>query len=90
MAKNNKSFSDQVCDVVKQIPRGNTMSYKKVAEMAGNPRASRAVAGVMSANYRPEVPCHRVICSNGSVGGYNRGGSDAKKTILLSEGVIFK
>jgi O-6-methylguanine DNA methyltransferase len=90
MLKNNTLFSDRVRDVVKQIPRGKTMSYKQVAEIAGNPRASRAVAGVMSRNYNLEIPCHRVICSNGELGGYNRGGIETKRKILLAEGVIFK
>ncbi len=67
------------------IPRGSTLSYKEVATRAGNPRAARAVARIMSANYDPNIPCHRIICSNGTLGGYNRGGVDAKKRLLEEE-----
>lgn len=68
----NKTFSERVKEVVSKIPRGSTLSYKDVATQAGNPRASRAVARIMSANYDPRIPCHRVICANGALGGYNR------------------
>ncbi len=89
MQRNNKiSLSDQIKKVVRAIPRGKTMSYKEVAIQAGNPRASRAVARIMSNNYDPDIPCHRVICSDGTLGGYNRGGIIAKRTILKAEGVI--
>lgn len=47
------------------------MTYSEVATRAGNPKAARAVARVMSANYDPTVPCHRVIRADGSMGGYN-------------------
>ncbi len=57
--------------VVRNIPRGKTLSYKEVASRAGNPRASRAVARIMSQNIDPSVPCHRVIHADGSIGGYN-------------------
>jgi methylated-DNA-[protein]-cysteine S-methyltransferase len=85
MQSNNNTFTELVRNVVREIPRGRTMSYKTVAEKAGNPKASRAVARIMSANYDPEIPCHRVICSNGALGGYNRGGILAKKKLLESE-----
>lgn len=64
-------FSERVREIVKQIPKGKTLSYKEVAIKAGNPRASRAVARVMSTNIDPLIPCHRVICTNGALGGYN-------------------
>ena len=79
-------FSETVRKVVKKIPRGNTMSYKEVATRAGNPLASRAVARIMSQNYDLTVPCHRVIRTDGGLGGYNRGGIKKKREILLSEG----
>lgn len=75
-------------EVVRQIPKGMTLSYKEVAQKAGSPRAARAVARVMSLNFDPTVPCHRVICTNGSLGGYNRGGILAKRTLLQKEGAI--
>jgi len=81
------SFSDTVREIVKSIPKGSVLTYKMVAEMAGNPKAARAVANTMAANYDPTVPCHRVIRSDGTLGGYNRGGTEVKKKILLQEGV---
>jgi len=71
MPKNNQTFSERVKAVVRCIPRGKTLSYKEVAELAGAPRAHRAVARVMSQNTDASVPCHRVIRSDGKLGGYN-------------------
>ena len=78
-------FTEKVRKVVRSIPRGETMSYKEVAASAGNPLASRAVARIMSQNYNLEIPCHRVIRTDGGLGGYNRGGIEKKREILLSE-----
>ena len=64
------------------------MTYKEVACKAGNPAAARAVANLMAKNFSLEIPCHRVIRSDGKVGGYNRGGSEAKSQLLKSEGAI--
>ena len=80
-------FSEKVRSVVKNIHEGETMSYGEVARKAGNPRAHRAVARIMSQNYDPLIPCHRVIRTDGGLGGYNRGGIIEKRKILLSEGV---
>ena len=79
------TFQETVKEIVRQIPRGATMTYKEVAIQAGNPLAARAVANVMAANYDPTVPCHRVIRSDGQLGGYNRGGETAKHAILEAE-----
>ncbi len=65
------------------------MSYKEVATRAGNPKASRAVAMIMSRNYDVSIPCHRVICSNGTLGGYNGLRKSTKKQLLEKEGKIF-
>lgn len=81
-----KSFSDKVRDIVRKIPKGKTMTYKEVATKAGNPRAARAVGAVMRLNYDPSIPCHRVIASDGSMRGYNRGGVARKEEILFEEG----
>lgn len=81
-------FKAQVKAVVANIPKGKVMTYKEVACAAGNPKAARAVANIMAANYDPAVPCHRVIRTDGSLGGYNRGGVSAKAKILKSEGVV--
>lgn len=82
-----KTFKESVQLVVRNIPKGSVMTYKQVAEAAGRPRASRAVANIMAANYDPLIPCHRVIRSDGGLGGYNRGGESKKRQILMSEGV---
>jgi len=79
------NFSEVVKQVVKTIPRGEVRSYKQIAEAVGSPQAARAVARVMATNYDPDVPCHRVIRSDGRLGGYNRGGVAKKRAILDSE-----
>jgi methylated-DNA-[protein]-cysteine S-methyltransferase len=83
-----KSFADKVRDVVRKIPSGKTMTYKQVAAKAGNPNAARAVGAVMRTNFLPDVPCHRVIRSDGKIGEYNRGGSQRKREILVQEGAF--
>lgn len=81
------SFSEIVKEVVRHIPKGEVRTYKEVATLAGNPGAARAVARVMAANYDLTVPCHRVIRTDGGMGGYNRGGIEKKREILAAEGV---
>ncbi|QQS15526.1 MAG: MGMT family protein [Candidatus Moraniibacteriota bacterium] len=78
------TFSDRVRAVVARIPRGETMTYKQVAECAGSPRAFRAVGNILNKNYDPSIPCHRVVRSDGSTGGYNRG-AEKKREILQEE-----
>jgi len=67
------SFRDNVLRIVKKIPRRKVMTYKEVAELAENPKAYRAVGNILNKNYDLSIPCHRVIRSDGSLGGYNRG-----------------
>jgi len=78
------SFRDQVFAVVRQIPKGQTLTYKQVAERAGSPRAYRAVGNILNKNFNPTIPCHRVIRSDGKLGGYNRG-AERKREILEME-----
>ncbi len=80
-----RTFADRVLDVVAQIPKGKTLTYKQVAALAGSPNAARAVGNIMKSNYRPNVPCHRVIRSDGKIGDYNRGGSKVKTKLLKKE-----
>ena len=80
------SLADKIRAVVKAIPAGETLSYAEVAKRAGNAKAARLVARVMSQNYDQTIPCHRVIYSDGRVGNYNRGGEAAKTALLLAEG----
>ena len=81
------SFTDRVRDVVRAIPKGQTLSYAAVAEAAGSPGAYRAVGTTMKYNLDPSVPCHRVIKADGTPGDYNRGGPEAKRKLLAQEGV---
>lgn len=83
-----KSFKEKVLDVVRKIPKGKMMAYKEVATKAGKSGASRAVGTIMANNFLPDVPCHRVIRSDGKIGNYNRGGSSAKYKLLKTEGAI--
>lgn len=78
-------FAERVYAVVCRISRGKTMTYKQVAAKAGNPRAARAVGRLMSRNLDPKIPCHRVVRSDGKIGGYNRGGPARKMELLLQE-----
>lgn len=78
------SFAQRVFEVVRQIPKGETLSYKQVAERAGSPRAYRAVGNILNTNYNPDIPCHRVVRADGISGGYNRGAKQ-KRAILEQE-----
>lgn len=82
-----KTFREKVLNIVSKIPKGNTMTYKEVAKLSGNEKASRAVGAILRTNYDPKIPCHRVIGSNGSMTGYNRGIAQKKK-LLRREGAI--
>lgn len=77
------SFRLRVLAIVARIPRGKTLTYKEVAKRAGNPKAARAVGAILKTNFDPNIPCHRVIRSDGTIGGYNRGTQQKKK--LLAE-----
>ncbi len=83
------SFKDRVLRVVAEIPKGETRTYKQVAALAGSPNAYRAVGNIMSKNNNPKVPCHRVVKSDGTTGGYSgKGGRLGKVNILKKEGAI--
>ena len=82
-----KTFREKVLEVVRKIPRGQTLSYQEVAKRAGHALAARAVGAIMRANHDPSVPCHRVIKSDGTLGGYN-GGRQKKIALLKKEGAI--
>lgn len=84
MNKRKKEFKKRVLAVVKKIPKGQTKTYKEVAFLSGFPLAWRAVGNVLAKNKDPKIPCHRVIRSDGSFGGYNKG-KEKKKEILLKE-----
>ena len=80
-------FSQEVYAVVTTIPRGKTLTYKEIAKLAGRPKAYRAVGNILTKNNDPCVPCHRVVRSDGSVGGYNKG-QQKKKELLEQEKLL--
>ncbi len=81
------TFRDKVFAVVKKIPKGKTLTYKEVAKLVHSPQSYRAVGNVLHTNYDKSIPCHRVIRSDGIIGGYNRGNSKKFK-LLKQEGAI--
>lgn len=81
------TFKEKVLQVVKNIPKGKTMTYMEVAKKAGSSKAYRAVGNILNKNYDPSIPCHRVVRSDGKIGGYNRG-SKKKKELLKQEHAI--
>lgn len=83
------NFRERVIAVVKKIPKGKTMSYGEVARRAGHPGAARAVGAIMAANADKRIPCHRVIRSDGRLGGYNGlRGTLSKRELLKKEGAF--
>lgn len=77
------NFTNKVLKIIEGIPRGEVMSYEEVAKAAGKPRACRVVGNVLNKNQNPKIPCHRVIRSDGKIGGYRLG--TAKKRALLKK-----
>ena len=80
-------FERQVYAVIQRIPRGQTRSYAWVARQLRKPGAARAVGQALKRNpFAPYVPCHRVVKSDGSLGGYSaRGGLQRKRQLLARE-----
>ena len=78
-------FQRQVYQVVCEIPKGETRSYHWVAQQIGTPAAARAVGNALNRNpFAPLVPCHRVVRSDGSLGGF-AGGPEKKRRLLETE-----
>ena len=82
-------FQIKVWKYLKTIPKGTVKTYKDVAISLKMPRSARAVANACGKNpYAPKIPCHRVIRSDGGLGGYSgRGGIKTKLRLLRSEKV---
>ena len=82
-------FQQKVWAALRTIPRGEVRTYTAIAVQICHPSSARAVANACGKNpYAPEVPCHRVIRSDGSIGGYSaEGGSEKKRAMLREEGV---
>ena len=83
-------FQLKVWKYLKKIPFGSLKTYSQVAKAIGKPRAVRAVANAIAKNpHPPKIPCHRVIRSNGLLGGYSgKGGLKTKRKLLKKEGII--
>jgi O-6-methylguanine DNA methyltransferase len=82
-------FEEKVYAVAKKIPRGQVLTYKEVAVKLGNRKLARAVGNALNKNCDAKIPCHRVVRSDGKIGGFRRG-SFAKIKILRREGVKIK
>lgn len=78
-------FARRVLAVVRRIPAGRVSTYGDVAALAGRPLASRAVGNIMRGCAEPGVPCHRVVCAGGRLGGY--GDPHLKRMLLAAEGI---
>ena len=83
-------FQKKVWNYLKTIRKGTVKSYKQVAIAINRPKSARAVANAVGKNpFAPKIPCHRVIRSDGSLGGYSgKGGVKTKKLMLKREGII--
>ena len=83
------AFQLKVWAYLKKIPRGTVVTYSAVAKGVGKPLAVRAVANAIGKNpYAPQIPCQRVIRSDGSLGGYSgKGGLKTKRFLLKKEGI---
>ena len=80
-------FQKRVLEAVKRIPRGKVLTYKEIAKLANSPKAYRAVGNILNKNPDPKtIPCHRVIRTDGKIGGYKQG-TKKKISLLKREGV---
>jgi len=85
---NSLTFAEQVYKATAQIPRGRVATYAWIARKIKNPRSVRAVGNALNKNpYAPQVPCHRVVRSDGMLGGF-ASGTRTKKRMLEREGLI--
>ena len=80
------NFQKMVWTELKKIPFGETRTYKEIAIAIGKPKAARAVANACGKNPYPVIiPCHRVVCSDGTIGGFTGDGGIEKKRQLLRQ-----
>ena len=80
-------FERDVLVATFRIPKGKVSTYKRVAEKIGRPKAYRAVANALHKNpLWPVVPCHRVVCSDGSFGG-SKNGAEGRRNSVAKEGI---
>ncbi len=83
-------FALDVYDAIKKIPKGRVLSYGHLAELAGRPRAARAVGSILHENPWPEdVPCYKIGHADGSLApAFAFGGWDRQRELLISEGIM--
>ena len=80
-------FKNKVYNATKQIPKGKVTTYKEIAKAIGKPRSYRAIGNALNKNpFAPKIPCHRVIRSDGNIGGFAYG-TQKKIRLLKSEGI---
>lgn len=85
-----KTFSERVWEKLKLIPRGRITTYNQIAKAIRQPNAFRAVGNACRKNpFAPRIPCHRVVLSNGGIGGYAKG-RKKKIELLEKEGIEIK
>ncbi|MEM3562724.1 MAG: methylated-DNA--[protein]-cysteine S-methyltransferase [Candidatus Jordarchaeaceae archaeon] len=83
-------FQKRVLEATKEIPWGTVTTYSKLADKLGNKKAARAVGNALAANPLPLIiACHRVVKTNGEIGGFG-GGPELKKKLLQNEGLKFQ
>ena len=80
-------FQKRVWKALLRIPRGEVRTYTWLAQTIGSPKAVRAVGNAVGKNpFAPDVPCHRIVRTDGSLGGYSgRGGIQTKRLLIASE-----
>ena len=85
-------FQLKVWNYLRKIPKGKVKTYLEVAKAIRKPKSFRAVANAVGKNpYPPQIPCHRVVRSDGSIGGYSgKGGIKKKIKLLKSENIIME
>ena len=90
--KNGTKFETKVWNSISKIPRGEVRTYKELAIQINRPKSARAVANACGKNpYPVKIPCHRVIRSDGKLGGYSgKGGTKTKKKLLKNEGYLYE
>ena len=90
--QNGTKFEITVWNSISKIPRGEVRTYKELAIQINRPKSARAVANACGKNPYPiKIPCHRVIRSDGKLGGYSgKGGTKTKKKLLINEGYLYE
>ena len=90
--QNGTKFEIKVWNSISKIPRGEVRTYKELAIQINRPKSARAVANACGKNpYPVKIPCHRVIRSDGKLGGYSgKGGVKTKKKLLKNEGYFYE